>query len=119
MANSETGPLAVANLGLKFLLELVAFAALGYWGATVSSGAVAVLLAVAAPAAAIVLWARLAAPRAARRLPLLKRIGFELTVFALASIALATAGLPLAAAALLLVVIANSILLTILHQWDE
>ncbi len=33
-----------ANLAMKFLLELVAIGALGYWGATAGRGALAVLL---------------------------------------------------------------------------
>ncbi|HTT51895.1 MAG TPA: DUF2568 domain-containing protein [Streptosporangiaceae bacterium] len=42
-----------ANLAVKFLLELAAFAALAYWGASTGHGAVRVLLAIAAPAAAV------------------------------------------------------------------
>ena len=44
------------NLGLRFLLELAALAALGYWGWTRSSGIGAYLLAIGAPVVAAVLW---------------------------------------------------------------
>src|SRR6185312_8173335 len=43
--------LKAANLGLKFLLELVAIAAFVYWGASHSPVIVAVILAIAVPAA--------------------------------------------------------------------
>jgi hypothetical protein len=80
------------SLALKFVLELVAFAALAYWGATVS-----IVLAVAAPAVAIVLWGLFAAPRSSRRLPTGPRVAFELSVFAAAVVALLAAGAPIAA----------------------
>ncbi len=44
-----------ANLGVKFLLELAAFAAFAYWGAGIGGGALPVVLAVVAPAVAIAL----------------------------------------------------------------
>lgn len=49
------------NLALKFLLELAAFAAFAVWGADAGSGVAAVVLAVAAPLVAILLWGRFAA----------------------------------------------------------
>jgi hypothetical protein len=76
-----------ANLALKFLLELAAFAAFAIWGADVGAGASAVILAVAAPLVAVLLWARFAAPRSAHRLPQGTRIPFELGVFFLAALA--------------------------------
>ena len=47
---------AVNLAALKFALELAAIAAFTYWGATVDGGVVSVLLAVIAPAVAVVLW---------------------------------------------------------------
>ena len=79
------------NLLLKFLLELAAFAAFAYWGGTVGSGAVSVVLAIAAPAVAIVLWAVFAAPRSDHRLSTAARIPFELGIFGLAVVALLAA----------------------------
>jgi hypothetical protein len=54
--------LRALSLALKFLIELAAFATFAYWGTRVGSGAVSVAPAIAAPAMAIVLWTRLAAP---------------------------------------------------------
>ncbi len=114
--------LRAANLAVKVALEIAAVTAFAYWGTTVGgsgcgSGAVAVVLAVAAPLIAIVLWGRFAAPRAPRRLPLRLRAPFELGVFALAALALATTSTA-AAMAFASVVIANSLLLTLLRQWE-
>lgn len=85
------------SLALAFLLELAAFAAFAYWGASVGSGAVSVVLAIAAPALAIALWAVFGAPRSSRRLPTGPRVVFELSVFGLAAVALLAAGAPVLA----------------------
>ena len=106
------------SLGLKFLIELLAFAALAYWGASTGSGATSVLLAIAAPAVAIALWAVLAAPRSARRLPTRPRIVFELYVFAAAVLALFAASAPIAAVVLAILVVASTALLTRFDQWE-
>ncbi len=110
--------LKLANLGLKFLLELGAFAALAYWGAKTGSGAGSVLLAIAAPAIAIGLWAIFAAPKSERRLPLAPRLAFELGVFALAVVALVAAGSPVAAAVFATLAVVNAVLLAALGQLE-
>jgi hypothetical protein len=54
-----------ANLALRFLLELAALAALGYWGATVDADTAArVALGVGLPLAAALFWGMFVAPRA-------------------------------------------------------
>jgi len=106
------------SLALKFILELLAFASLAYWGARTGSGATSVLLAIAAPAAAIALWAVFAAPRSARRLPAAPRIALELCVFAAAVAALFAAGAPVAAVVLAILVVASTALLTRFDQWE-
>jgi hypothetical protein len=108
-----------ANFAVKFLLELPAFAVLGYWGATVGHGGLAVRLAIAAPLAAAVLWGLFAAPRARRRLPASARIPLELAVFGLAAAALAAAGSLAGAVIFGVVVIVVIVLLTAFRQWDE
>ena len=102
-----------ANLALKFLLELAAFAALAYWGADIS-----IVVAIAAPAVAIALWAVFAAPKSARRLPAATRIPFELLVFGAAVAGLAAAGAATAAAVLGVAVVVNAVLLTVFDQWE-
>jgi Protein of unknown function (DUF2568) len=100
------------------VVELAAFAAFAYWGASVASGAAAVLVAVAAPALAIALWSQLAAPRSERRLPSTSRIPFELTVFGLAIVALLAAGAGTAALVLAVLVATSAALLTGFGQWE-
>ena len=108
-----------ANLAVKFLLELAAFAAFAYWGARTGAGAAAVVLAIAAPAAAVVVWGVFAAPRSSRRLPLTARAPLELGVFAVAGAALATAGSVVLAVAFGVVAVLNAVLLTVFHQWEQ
>ena len=50
------------NLALKFLLELAALAAFGLWGASITSGVVAVMLAIGLPVIVAILWGVFAAP---------------------------------------------------------
>ena len=107
-----------ANLALKFLLELAAFAGFAYWGWQVGSGVVAVLLTVAAPAVMIVVWGLFAAPRSKRRLRAAARIPLELAVFTLAALALAGAGQPVLALVFGVLVAVNALLLTAFRQWD-
>jgi hypothetical protein len=102
------------NLAVKFLLELGALAAFGWWGAEVAGVGGAIVL----PLVAVVLWGMFAAPRAARRLPLRLRAPFELTVFALAALALWAAGSLALAAAFAAIAAVNAALLTVFGQWE-
>jgi len=104
----------VFSLALKFLLELAAFAAFAFWGANAGG----VVLAIAAPALAIVLWSRFAAPRSGRRLPRAPRIAFELCVFVLAVVALLLADAMVAAIVLAVLVAVSTALLTGFDQWE-
>ena len=101
------------SLALKFLLELAAFAAFAYWGASVS-----VVVAIAAPGAAIVLWGVFAAPRSERRLPTGPRVVFEASVFALAVVALLAVGAPVAALVMAVLSVASFVLLFQLDQLE-
>lgn len=98
---------------------MAAFAALAVWGATVGDGAIQVLVAVAAPLTAILLWGALAAPKAKNRLSTGPRVAFELMVFGLAVAALAAAGDGGAAIALAVAVAVNFLLLARLRQLES
>jgi hypothetical protein len=102
--------LKAVNLAVKFALELVAVAAFAYWGAGVG-GVLGVVLAIAAPLTAVLLWGRLAAPRSASRLPLRLRVPFETGVFALAALALLSASIAAAVTFMAVVVVNSSLLL--------
>jgi hypothetical protein len=108
-----------ANLAVKFLLELAAFAALVYWGARTGHGAWAVVLAIAAPVAAILVWALFCAPRARRQLPVAAWAPLELAVFGLAAGGLAAVGAATLAIIFGAVVIVNAVLLTVFRQWEQ
>jgi hypothetical protein len=108
-----------ANLALKFVLELASAAALAIWGASLPGTVVPVIVAIAAPLAMFAVWAAFCAPRASRRLPMPRRAGVELGVFALAAIALAVAGHDVWAAALAVVAVLNASLLTAFDQWES
>jgi hypothetical protein len=107
-----------ASLALKFLLELAALASFAIWGASSESGALAVAHAILAPLIVTLLWGRLAAPRSAHRLPSATRIPFEMTVFALAVVALAVSGHVAWAIGLGVVMAINAGLMTAWRQWD-
>ena len=85
-----------ANLGVRFLLELVMLAAWAVLGWHVGGQVVVrVLLAVLLPALAATAWGLWVAPRANRRLEDPARFAVEAVLFAGASVGLAVAGWPL------------------------
>jgi len=98
-----------ANLALRFVLELAALAALAYWGWGVTW-----VIAVAAPAAWIVLWATFGSPKARVKLSTPWRIVFEAVVFGAAAAALWAAGQEVGALVLFAAWAANRAALTAL-----
>ena len=90
--------LAWGNAVLALVLELVALAVLAWGGHRLGGGAVTgVVLAVALPVAAGVLWARFAAPRADRTSPG-RRLAVQLLVLGGAAVLLGRQGSPCAGA---------------------
>lgn len=77
-----------ANLGVRFLTELGALAALAFGSVRAVDGAGGILLAIVAPLVAATVWGFLVAPRARRRLPDPLRLGAEAAVFGSATAAL-------------------------------
>ncbi len=81
--------LRLANLALRFLLELCALVAVAYWGATATTGLVGRIgLAIALPSTVAVVWALFISPKA--RIPTgpFGRAFLGLLVFLLAAAAL-------------------------------
>ena len=96
------------NYTVRFLLELCALAALGYWGFVTGQGmAIKWLLGLGAPLLAAVAWGAFVAPKA--RWPAREpwRLLVEILVFGAASIALWAAGQPLLAVVLAVVYMVN------------
>jgi hypothetical protein len=108
-----------ANLALKFLLELVAFAALIFIGARLASGVWAVVLAVLLPVIAIAVWGRWNAPRSAHRLPARYRVPLELLIMGGAGVGLVLVGAPVWGIADLALIALNAFGLTVFHQWES
>jgi hypothetical protein len=112
-------PLLVASLGLQFLLELAALAALGYWGSTTGGGTVAhVALAIAAPLLAGVVWGMFGSPKAPFHLRGAWRLLLEVVFFGSAAAALVVADRPVLGAVLAATVAANVALLHALGEGD-
>jgi hypothetical protein len=79
----------LANLALRFLLELCALAALAYWGFKTGESVVAKIgLGIGAPLLAAIVWGTFLAPRASIPTPGFLRLVLELVVFGSAAAAL-------------------------------
>ncbi len=96
-----------ANLGLRFLLELCALAAVAYWGWSEHAGVWRWVLVVAAPLAIALLWGRWVAPKAKARVADPWKLLLEVLVFGSAVAALAAADQPVVAIALAAATVLN------------
>jgi hypothetical protein len=100
------------NLALRFLLELAALAALGYWGAGVGTiPFTRIAWAIAAPLTAAIVWGIWVAPKSRWHLEPPGRIVPELLVFGAAAAALYFAGRPRIAAVYAALVLLSEVLL--------
>ncbi|MFI1293227.1 YrdB family protein [Streptomyces sp. NPDC020792] len=108
------GSLHVINEGLAFLLEVLALAALAWWGwQSADHMAARLLLAVAAPAAAAVVWGLFAAPKARVALPVLGVLAVKALVFGTAVAALYAVGRDRWATVFAVVVAVNTVVATL------
>jgi hypothetical protein len=96
---------------LRFLLELGALVALGYWGFTTASGATAWLLGLGAPLGAAAFWGLFVAPKARFPVSATGRAVLGLVVFALATAALLDAGATVAGIAFGALALLNAVVL--------
>jgi Protein of unknown function (DUF2568) len=107
----------VANLAIRFLLELCLLAAFGYWGAGAAGSMVAnVVLAIGVPLAVCVVWGCFVAPRAARPLSTVPWIVVQLVLFGLGWAALASRGSSTLGAALFALATVNLAILVFLGE---
>lgn len=99
---------ALVVLALVFLDEVLAIVALGYWGAG-HDGAPGWILAIVAPAAAVLLWFFFGSPKAAYGGPVARPV-VKAAVFAAATAGLWASGLPgLAISLLVFSVVVNGL----------
>ena len=107
----------MANLVLRFIVEITAYAALGYWGAGNHSPLVVrVALAIFTPLAAMVLWSLLLAPKARWRLRDPMAIVSELAVFAGAAVALGVSGPVWLSEVFIVVAVVNTLLVRVFER---
>lgn len=97
-------------VSVRFLLEVGALVALGYWGYATGTGVLRYVLAVAAPLAAALVWGAVVAPKAAISVSPLVRLAVSLLVFAAAAGALYATDRPVLALAFAAVVVADTAL---------
>jgi Protein of unknown function (DUF2568) len=115
-APAHPSPFIAVNLGVRFLLELAMLVALSWVGGEIgSSWWVSVLLAIAFPLIAAVLWGMFIAPKAPRRLTDPAKLLVELVLFAAAVVGLAVVGHPVLAAVLAVVFVVNTVVLRLSH----
>jgi hypothetical protein len=101
--------LHAVNEALAFGLELLMLAGLCWWGAAQhASLAVRIVLAVAAPATAVIAWWLFAAPRARVRLPLAGVLAVKVALFGAAAVGVFAIGRHDAAVAFGIVALVNT-----------
>jgi hypothetical protein len=115
-AAEHPSPFIAVNLGIRFLLELAMLVALGWVGGEIgSSWPVSVLLAIALPVLAAVVWGMFIAPKAPRRLTDPAKLAVELVLFAAAAMGLAIVGHLVLAAVLAVAFVINTAVLRPSH----
>ncbi len=106
-----------ANLLLRFLLELSALGALGYWGFHTADGVITKLgLGIGAPLVAAVVWGVFVSPKAAVPLSAPLWLLVQAGVFGAAMLGLLATGRPSLAWALGLTVVINGVLM---YVWGQ
>jgi len=108
--------LIASNLALRFLLELAGLAALGFSGFQLFDGPARWAAAFAAPATLALVWMFVVAPRASNGLPSSVRELVGSALLLAAAGVLALAGQPRVGLVFAALVVANTVLLTVLGR---
>lgn len=103
--------MAGINLAARFLLEIVAIAAVGYWGYQTGSGPLRWVLAIGTPLVLIAVWAIGIAPGAVNPIPQPVRVVLGSGVLLLAAAALFVAGARTPALLFAALIVVNTVLL--------
>jgi hypothetical protein len=116
-ASRGVGPAQAGNLALRFLLELAALAALGFWGFHTGGSLLAdVLLGVGAPMLAAGVWGTFAAPKSSKRLRGTALPIVQLVVLGAGAVALVAAGQPVLGAVFAALIVVN---VALMHVWGQ
>ncbi len=109
--------LRLVNLAVRFLLELAALVAFGFWGLRTGDSIISsLLLCIGAPTAAIVFWWLFVAPRSRFALPAAVKLVLGLAVLGLAALALVATHQYLTSVVYTALVVVNQILLLVARQ---
>jgi hypothetical protein len=106
-----------ANLALRFLLELCALGALGYWGFKTGNAVITkIVLGVGVPLVAAVVWGTFVSPQAPVQLPGLLVLILQVLVFGSAAASLVVTGHRTLALVFVVIVVINAILI---YVWGQ
>lgn len=109
--------LKIGNLGVRFILEILALVIYGYWGFHVSNGIfLKIVLGIGTPLLAAFIWGTFGAPQAPYLLTGGAYLLLEIAIFGLAVVALYTAGKQSMAITYGIITIINLVLMKI---WDQ
>ena len=106
--------MVASNLGLRFLLELAALAAVGWWGWHIGGSTLGrLVLAIVLPLGVALVWGAFIAPKARVKVSRPVWYGLQVLIFGAAALALVSVWSPWAGVAFALIVAANTALLAI------
>jgi hypothetical protein len=109
--------IAAANVGLRFVLELCALVAYGYWGFQTGHGPLSkIALGIGIPLLAAVIWGLFGAPHSTTKVTGIVHLMLEVAVFGTAAVALYAAGKHGLAGAFGLALVINRVLMFIWRQ---
>jgi hypothetical protein len=106
--------LRTLNLGLRFLLELVALVAVGWWGVHVSDSTVAkIVLGLGLPLILAIVWGRFISPKATVKVSRPLWFALQAVIFGAAALALASVWSVAAGIVFAVVVVVNTAILEV------
>lgn len=105
------------NLGLRFLIEILALVIFGYWGFHVSQGTfMKYLLGIGTPVLVAVIWGMFGSPKAPYGLTGVPYLLFEVFIFCLPAVVLFVIGKQSWAVLYGVITVLNLVLMKIWHQ---
>jgi hypothetical protein len=105
------------NLALRFILEMGALGAVGFWGFQLDRGAAAKwIVGIGAPLLVVIVWSLFIAPGSDNALPQTTRMWIGTAVLAACAAALMAARQPLLAGVFAAAIVANAVLMQVWQQ---
>lgn len=113
----QGGVCLIFHASIRFLIEICALVAVGYWGfQTVQNPIIKVLLGIGSPFFIAVIWTTFVSPAAPYRLQGMFRFMLEMIIFGLAGLALYLSGKQILAAFFIGLAVINAILIHLFEQ---